>query len=56
MVYKPEHAPGDLAPVAGTYELLNIFGSPTGIRISVGRSHPFPAAPSGHNWVLAEDP
>jgi hypothetical protein len=51
----PEHAPGEAAPVAGTYEQLNIFGRPTGIRVNVRHGHPLPSAPLGHNWTLAED-
>jgi hypothetical protein len=38
--------------VAGTYEELNIFGRPTGIRVNVEHGHPLPSAPVGHNWTL----
>jgi hypothetical protein len=31
---RPDHAPGDAAPAAGTYEQLNIFRRPTGIRVN----------------------
>jgi hypothetical protein len=51
---KPEHAPGEAAPISGTYEQLNIFGEPTGIRVKVGHRHPLPSAPLGHNWTLHE--
>jgi azurin len=51
---RPEHAPGEAAPIAGTYEQLNVFGRPTGVRINVTHCHPLPAAPVGHNWALTE--
>lgn len=35
MARRPEHAPGEPASAAGTYEQLNIFGSPTGICVKV---------------------
>jgi hypothetical protein len=34
--------------------MLNIFGSPTGIRVKLMHGHPFPAAPRGHTWTLAD--
>jgi hypothetical protein len=55
MARRPEHAPGDAAPAAGTYEQLNIFGSPTGIRVNVNYGQPLPPTPRGHSWVLTED-
>jgi hypothetical protein len=54
MAERSEHDPGELAPVGGKYELLGIFGSPTGVRVNVMHGHPFPAAPRGHRWTLAE--
>jgi hypothetical protein len=42
-------------PAAGTYEQLNIFGRPTGIRINVEHGHPLPSAPLVHSWTLADD-
>jgi hypothetical protein len=54
MAQRPEHAPGDAAPVAGTYEQLNIFGRPIGIQVTLLRNHPFPEAPIGHSWVSAD--
>jgi hypothetical protein len=54
MPQRPEHIPGELAPAGGIYELLDIFGSPTGVRIKMEHGYPFPAAPRGHNWTLAE--
>jgi hypothetical protein len=52
---RPEHWPGELAPAAGTYEQLNIFGRPTGIRVNVQHGHPLPPAPMGHNWTPADE-
>jgi len=46
-----EHAPGDAAPAAGTYEQLNIFDRPISIQVTLLRNHPFPEAPIGHSWV-----
>src|ERR1700722_11384441 len=56
MAERSEHDPGALAPVGGEYELLSVFGSPTGVRVSVMHGHPFPAAAHGHKWgLVAED-
>jgi hypothetical protein len=55
MTLRPEHAPGEAAPAAGIYEQLNIFGRPTGIRVTLARQHPLPGAPLGHNWTLVEE-
>ena len=55
LAQRPEHAPGETAPAAGTYEQLNIFGRPTGIWVNVAHGHPLPSAPLGHNWTLAEE-
>jgi hypothetical protein len=54
MSERPEHAPGDLAPAAGTYEQLNIFGRPNGIRIDMSHGHPLLRAPVGHSWRFVE--
>ncbi len=45
-----EHHPGDPAPDAGTYEQINIFGQPNGIRVSMDGGDLFPLAPIGHFW------
>jgi hypothetical protein len=45
MAERSEQDPGDPAPAGGEYEMLNIFGSPTGIRVNLMHGHPFPAAP-----------
>jgi len=55
MARRPEHAPGDAAPVAGTCELLNAFGSPTGARVHMPLREPFPPAPRWHTWALVVD-
>jgi hypothetical protein len=31
---------------------MNVFGSPTGIRVNVMRGQPLPEAPIGHGWVV----
>jgi hypothetical protein len=55
MTQRPEHAPGEAAPVGGTYEQLNIFGRATGTRVTLMHKHPLPDAPLGHNWTLVEE-
>jgi hypothetical protein len=54
MAERSEHDPGEPAPAEGEYEMLNIFGSPTGIRVNLMHGHPFPAAPRGHRWTQAD--
>jgi hypothetical protein len=54
MARRTEHAPGETAPTAGTYELLSVFGSPTGVRVDLQHGHPMPEAPRGHTWTLVE--
>ena len=34
--------------------MLNVFGSPTGLRVYVMHEHPLPAAPRGHSWTVAQ--
>ncbi|HTU56287.1 MAG TPA: hypothetical protein VMF62_20150 [Acetobacteraceae bacterium] len=55
MATRQEHAPGDPAPAAGTYEMLDVAGSPTGRRANVEHGQPLPAAPRGHSWIAVED-
>ena len=55
MSQRREHRPGEPAPAAGTYEQVNIFGRPTGIRVDMDHGHPLPAAPIGHSWVPADE-
>jgi hypothetical protein len=52
---RPEQVPGVKAEAAGTYEQLNIFGRPTGIRADVAHGHPMPHAPHGHSWRLVKE-
>jgi hypothetical protein len=56
MAQKLEHIPGDVAPIAGIYEQLNVMGQPTGVRAAVARNQQIPAAPLGYTWTLAEEP
>jgi hypothetical protein len=50
----PNVATEPVAPAAGTFEQLNIFGRPVGIQVTLLRNHPCPEAPIGHSWVLAD--
>jgi hypothetical protein len=52
---KREITPGEFAPEAGTYELLDIFGSPTRLRVTLALGEPLPRAPRGFLWMLAEE-
>lgn len=54
MARRLEHDPGEPAPTAGTYELVNIFGSPTGVRVEVAHGQALPAAPNGHSWIWSD--
>jgi hypothetical protein len=51
----PQYMPGEAAPEAGTYELLNMMGSPTGTKISINAGVAFPAAPFGWTYRRAAD-
>jgi hypothetical protein len=55
MAQQSEHAPGTPAPTAGIYEQLNVFGSPTRLRVNMMHGHPLPPAPLGHSWMLVDD-
>jgi hypothetical protein len=50
-----EYAPGDPAPVSGTYAEVNTFGTPTGLHAIAARGQPLPFAPRGWTWVLLKD-
>jgi hypothetical protein len=54
MTQQPVHLPGQPVPASGTYELMNVFGSPTGVRVNVVHGHPLPSAPVGHSWAVVE--
>jgi hypothetical protein len=49
-----EYPPGIPAPVAGTYEQRNVFGSSTGARIVVARGEDLPRAPRGFTWRVID--
>ena len=55
MVRHSEDSPMDDPVAAGTYKQLNIFGSPTGIRIKVREGQSLPPVPAGHSWMSAGD-
>jgi hypothetical protein len=47
--------PGAPAPVTGTYEEHNVFGTPTGNRIHVNNGDPLPPAPRSFTWRRVSD-
>jgi hypothetical protein len=49
---RPEYAPGATAPAAGVYELLNIFGTPVGVRVPLANGETLPGASIGWKWRL----
>jgi hypothetical protein len=53
MTQRPVHLPGQTAPASATYEQMNVFGSPTGIRVNVMQGHPLPEAPIGRSGPKA---
>jgi hypothetical protein len=48
----PECQPGEPAPQTGQYQLLNVFGTPTGERVHIEQGAPAPDALRGHVWRL----
>jgi hypothetical protein len=50
-----EMVPGECAPEAGIYDLFDVLGSMTGLRVSVAHEEPLPNAPLGFFWMLAGD-
>jgi len=51
-----EHiAPGSPAPAPGTYEELNIFGVPTGRRVTVRDDEELPRSARGFRWRRVGD-
>lgn len=49
-----DHAAGSRAPISGDYELLNVFGSPTGDTVAIAEGDVLPPAPIGFSWRLIE--
>jgi hypothetical protein len=49
---RTEHDPNDDAPASGRYELLNVFGTPTGETAGAGKGERLPRAPVGYRWRL----
>jgi hypothetical protein len=56
MPRRPEYVPTDKAPTAGKYELLNIFGTPTGETVTLGKDDQLPASAIRYRWRLLEEP
>jgi hypothetical protein len=54
MTQRPDHLPGQSAPASAIYEQMNIFNSPTGVRVKVVRGEPLPSAPMGHSWAVVK--
>ena len=52
----PEYDSTDQAPTAGKYELLNIFGTPTGETVTLGKYDQVPASAIRYRWRLLEEP
>lgn len=52
---KPALMPGEPAPATGDYQQLRVFGSSTGVKVTVLAGQPLPAAPIGFTWVLARN-
>ncbi len=48
-----EYRPGELAPVSGQYEELNVLGARTGKIHSAQAGEPLPTAPRGFSWRLS---
>lgn len=46
--------PGEAAPCAGLYELYDTAGVPVGTFTRVEDGQPFPSAPQGFDWQIAE--
>jgi hypothetical protein len=49
-----EYNPGDVAPKPGSYQLHNVFGSPTHHIVSLEVGESMPDAPRGFIWRLIE--
>jgi hypothetical protein len=51
----PVHLPGESASWEGSYQEVNVFGTPTGQTVRARRGDSLPAAPRGYTWRLASD-
>ena len=51
MVGETHFVPGDIAPRAGVYQEHNVFGTPTGRRVTLGIGETLPTAPVGFSWT-----
>jgi hypothetical protein len=49
------HLPGVEVHVGGTYQLLNIFGTPDGQTVTLRDGEPLPQAPHGFVWRLCSN-
>ena len=45
-----EYVPGTRAPAGGVYQQCNVFGSATGVRVTLARGQTLPTAPRGFTW------
>ena len=48
--------PGDIAPHEGMYQEHNVFGTPTGRRVTIAVGERLPSAPLGFTWTYLSDP
>jgi hypothetical protein len=55
-MYENELKPGTPAPASGSYEEVNVLGSPTGFVVEVRRDNALPALPRGFTWRLIARP
>jgi|GEM_PF-5509279 hypothetical protein len=51
----PMHLPGEPASWEGSYQEVNVFGTPTGQIVLARRGESLPAAPRGYTWRLATE-
>jgi len=51
----PMHLPGEPASWEGSYQEVNVFGTPTGQIVLARRGESLPAAPRGYTWRFATE-
>ncbi len=56
MTLDDEYEPGTPAPVAGSYQELNIFGVPTGAAVYSAKGALLPRLPRGFRWRFVARP